>query len=219
MFFSTTCTLLTTRHSPNTQLLKMHSTAPPALTFDEVDDLLYFTRANEAQELQQTITELAQKYSCSQKDVLEAAVDPESGNTVLHFCSANGLTQLLPSLLSALGATEGSPIEFVNRGNKEGNTPLHWAAYNGHLEIVKALIASGADMWQKNTAGHLAMFEAERADKNDVVQYLLEAGGKEVERAGEEGMPSEEDVVEVQDGEANSSAQASAGDVDMDNAP
>lgn len=219
MFFSTTCTLLTTRHSPNTQLLKMHSTAPPALTFDEVDDLLYFTRANEAQELQQTITELAQKYSCSQKDVLEAAVDPESGNTVLHFCSANGLTQLLPNLLSALGATEGSPIEFVNRGNKEGNTPLHWAAYNGHLEIVKALIASGADMWQKNTAGHLAMFEAERADKNDVVQYLLEAGGKEVERAGEEGMPSEEDVVEVQDGEANSSAQASAGDVDMDNAP
>lgn len=219
MFFSTTCTLLTTRYNPNTQLLKMHSTAPPALTFDEVDDLLYFTRANEAQELQQTITELAQKYSCSQKDVLEAAVDPESGNTVLHFCSANGLTQLLPGLLSALGATEGSPIEFVNRGNKEGNTPLHWAAYNGHLEIVKALIASGADMWQKNTAGHLAMFEAERADKNDVVQYLLEAGGKEVERAGEEGMPSEEDVVEVQDGEANSSAQASAGDVDMDNAP
>lgn len=197
----------------------MHSTAPPALTFDEVDDLLYFTRANEAQELQQTITELAQKYSCSQKDVLEAAVDPESGNTVLHFCSANGLKQLLPSLLSALGATEGSPIEFVNRGNKEGNTPLHWAAYNGHLEIVKALIASGADMWQKNTAGHLAMFEAERADKNDVVQYLLEAGGKEVERAGEEGMPSEEDVVEVQEGEANSSAQASAGDVGMDNAP
>ncbi|PIA92429.1 Ankyrin repeat-containing protein [Cercospora beticola] len=196
----------------------MHSSGPPALTFDEVDDLLYFTRANEVQDLQQTITELSQKYSCSAKDVLEAAIDPESGNTVLHFCSANGLAELLPSLLSQLGAAEGTPASFVNHGNKEGNTPLHWAAYNGHLNIVKLLIAAGADMWQKNAAGHLAMFEAERADKNDVVQYLLEAGGKEVERAGEEGQPSEEDVEDVQEGEASSSAQATAGDVNMGNA-
>lgn len=200
----------------------MHSTAPPALTFDEIDDLLYFTRANEVQDLQQTITELAQKYSCSQKDILEAAIDPETGNTVLHFCSANGLTELLPSLLTALEAAEGSPSQFVNHGNKEGNTPLHWAAYNGHLAIVEALIKAGADMWQKNAAGHLAMFEAERADRNDVVQYLLEAGGKEVERAGDEGMPSEEDLVfragDVE-GEASSSAQAGAEDVDMESAP
>ena len=145
----------------------MHSSGPPALSFDEVDDLLYFTRANEVSDLQQTITELSQKYSCSAKDVLEAAIDPESGNTVLHFCSANGLAELLPSLLSHLGAAEGTPAAFVNHGNKEGNTPLHWAAYNGHLAIVKLLIAAGADMWQKNAAGHLAMFEAERADKND----------------------------------------------------
>ncbi|GIZ48019.1 hypothetical protein CKM354_001109400 [Cercospora kikuchii] len=197
----------------------MHSSGPQALTFDEVDDLLYFTRANEVQDLQQTITELTQRYSCSAKDVLEAAIDPESGNTVLHFCSANGLTELLPNLLTQLGAAEGTPAAFVNHGNKEGNTPLHWAAYNGHLDIVKLLIAAGADMWQKNAAGHLAMFEAERADKNDVVQYLLEAGGKEVERAGEEGQPSEEDVEDVQEGEASSSAQATAGDVNMGNAP
>lgn len=196
----------------------MHSTAPLALTFDEIDDLLYFTRANEVQDLQQTMTELAQKHSCSQKDVLEAAIDPESGNTVLHLCSANNLTDLLPSLLSALGAAaEGSPSEFVNHGNQEGNTPLHWAAYNGHLNIVAALIKAGADMWQKNAAGHLAMFEAERADKHDVVQYLLEVGGKEVERAGEE------DIVfragDVEGKASSSSAQAGADDVDMESAP
>ncbi|KAM3418075.1 hypothetical protein BST61_g6280 [Cercospora zeina] len=197
----------------------MHSPGPPALTFEEVDDLLYFTRANEVQDLQQTITELTQKHSCSAKEVLEAAIYPESGNTVLHFCSANGLAELLPNLLSQLGAAEGAPAAFVNHGNKEGNTPLHWAAYNGHLAVVKLLIAAGADMWQKNAAGHLAMFEAERADKNDVVQYLLEAGGKEVERAGEEGQPSEENVEDVQEGEAGSSAQATAGDGNMGNAP
>ncbi|KAF2207148.1 hypothetical protein CERZMDRAFT_51593 [Cercospora zeae-maydis SCOH1-5] len=196
----------------------MHSSGPPSLTFEEIDDLLYFTRAHEVQDLQQTITELTQKYSCSAKEVLEAAIDPESGNTVLHFCSANGLAELLPNLLSQLDVAEGTPSAFVNHGNKEGNTPLHWAAYNGHLAVVKLLIAAGADMWQKNAAGHLAMFEAERADKNDVVQYLLEAGGKEVERAGEEGQPSEEDVEDVQEGESSSSAQATAGDVNMGNA-
>lgn len=199
----------------------MHSAAPPALTFDEIDDLLYFTRVNEAQDLQQTITELAQKYQCTPKDVLEAAVDPESGNSVLHYCSANGLAELLPTLLSKLGETpvsangEAHSTTFVNHTNKEGNTPLHWAAYNGHLPVVKLLVAAGADMWVKNAAGHLAMFEAERADKNDVVQYLLEAGGKEVEQAGAEGQPSAEDVVEVQEGETGSSAQAEGG-VDLD---
>lgn len=205
----------------------MHTNLPP-LVFDEIDDLLYFTRANETQDLQQSITELSQKHQCQPKDVLEAAIDPDTGNTVLHFCSANGLTDLLALLLAQLKGDEKKDVvedgvqvsSLVNHGNKEGNTPLHWAAYNGHLEVVKTLLAVGADMWVKNSAGHLAMFEAERADKNDVVQHLLEAGGKEVEKAGVEGMPSAEDVQDVQDGEeeeAGGSVQASGGvDVDMD---
>ena len=198
----------------------MHSTAPPALTFDEIDDLLYFTRANEVQDLEQTITELSQKYQTTPKDVLEAAVDPETGNTVLHFCSANGLAELLPVLLTKLSQTaadttngESQSSKLVNHGNREGNTPLHWAAYNGHLAVVKLLMAAGADMWVKNAAGHLAMFEAERAEKDDVVQYLLEVGGKDVETGGSEGQASAEDVADVQDEEPESSvgAQASAG--------
>ncbi|KAK4622260.1 Ankyrin repeat-containing protein [Fulvia fulva] len=198
----------------------MHAKTPLALTFDEIDDLLHFTRANEVQDLEQTITELSQKYQCATKDVLEAAVDAETGNTVLHFCSANGLAELLPVLSNKLGQTStdntngaSQSSKLVNHGNREGNTPLHWAAYNGHLAVVKLLIAAGADMWVKNAAGHLAMFEAERAEKDDVVQYLLEVGGKDVETGGSEGQASAEDVADVQDGEAESSAsaQASAG--------
>lgn len=185
------------------------------LTFDEVDDLLYFTRVNETQDLQQTIAELEQKYQCSSKQVLEACVDPETGNTVLHYCAANGFADLLPNLLAKLsdiGSTPSSngsvsPSKSINHGNKEGNTALHWAAYNGHLEVVKLLIAAGADMWAKNAAGHLAMFEAERAEKSDVVQYLLDVGGNEVESAGEEGQPSMEDIADVQEGAAGPSTQ------------
>jgi len=206
----------------------MHTTSPPALTADEIDDLLYFTRANESQDLQQSTKELAQKYDCPPQHVLEACIDPETGNSTLHYCSANGLVDLLQILLSQLGseepnrAADGKVVGSVllNHQNAQGNTPLHWAAYNGHLEVVKLLVAKGADMWIKNAAGHLAMFEAERADKNDVVQYLLEAGGREVERTGTEGQPSAEDMAEVlssEEGSSNGAGQASeAADVEME---
>lgn len=45
------------------------------------------------------------------------------------------------------------------------------------------------------------MFEAERADKGEVVQYLLEAGGAEVEKTGTEKQPTTEDIKDVTDGE------------------
>lgn len=67
-------------------------------------------------------------------------------------------------------------------------------------------------MWAKNEAGHLAMFEAERADKGDVVQFLLEAGGKEVERTGVEGGLSEEDMKDMQE---EAAGEEGSGDVKM----
>jgi hypothetical protein len=207
---------------------RMHISAPPSLGADEIDDVLYFTRVNEGVDLQQTVSELVQKHECSAKDVLEACIDPETSNTVLHYCSANGFVDLLQGLLTQLsekaqavanGKAADRP-QLINRQNAQGNTALHWAAYNGHLEIVKLLVKEGADMWVKNTAGHLAMFEAERADKNEVVQYLLEVGGREVERTGQEGTASKEDEVEVHnaaDG-ADGLTQAGVVNVEMDEA-
>jgi hypothetical protein len=68
-------------------------------------------------------------------------------------------------------------------------------------------------MWAKNEAGHLAMFEAERADKGDVVQFLLEAGGKDVERVGNEGgAVSDEDM---RDMEVEETGEEGSGDLKM----
>ncbi|KAK3679829.1 ankyrin repeat-containing protein [Recurvomyces mirabilis] len=182
--------------------------AGPAVTIDEIDDVLYFTRINEAQDLQQTLTGLSQKYGCQVKDVLEACIDPETGNTLLHFCSANGFVELLQNLLIQLKsggngvAINGKAADrphLINRQNQQGSTPLHWAAYNGQLDAVKLLVKEGSDMWIKNSAGHLAMFEAERADKSEVVQFLLEAGGKEVEKTGREGQADTAEDVEEAD--------------------
>lgn len=71
-------------------------------------------------------------------------------------------------------------------------------------------------MWVKNSAGHLAMFEAERADKGDVVQFLLEVGGKEVEKAGMEGNVNEQDVQEMaEDDVAEGSSRTAGAEVKM----
>jgi hypothetical protein len=68
-------------------------------------------------------------------------------------------------------------------------------------------------MWTKNEAGHLAMFEAERADKGDVVQFLLEAGGKDVERVGAEAGVSEEDMKDMDVEE--DAGEGGSGDIKM----
>jgi len=151
-----------------------------ALTPDEIDDVLYLVRVNEQDELKNFIDELAQTHSTTQAAILENSVDPENKNTAFHFCAANGLTALLASLLEM--AKTAQPSGMINARNDSGNTPLHWAALNGHLDTSKALITAGADMWVRNHAGNLAIFEAERAGKDDVVAYLLQVGGTEKEQ-------------------------------------
>lgn len=68
--------------------------------------------------------------------------------------------------------------------------------------MVQLLATSGADVWVKNAAGNLPVFEAERAGKDDVVAVLLLAGGKEVEDqlAAKEGSVSQAEVDEVEGG-------------------
>ena len=61
---------------------------------------------------------------------------------------------------------------------------------NGHLDIVKLLVAAGADPNLMNDAGHNAVFEAETSDKTKVVEWLLsqmnnvEGEGKDTIREG-----------------------------------
>lgn len=184
----------------------------PSLTPDEIDDLLYFTRVNEVEDLQATIVELAQKYACPARDVILAGIDPESGNTLLHFCSANGFADLLKGLLQQLGADgltseAGLTSRVVNTGNKQGNTPLHWASLNGHLNVVQILVDAGAEFSSRNSAGHLAVFEAERAGKGEVVEFLLEKGGLNL---------SAEDLADVpnEDPDASNGTHEASGDED-----
>lgn len=60
------------------------------LTEEEIDDILYFSRVNELEEFKQTLAEIKTAKNYSEVDILKAAVDSETGNTALHYASANG---------------------------------------------------------------------------------------------------------------------------------
>lgn len=66
-----------------------------SLNEDEIDDILYSSRINNPQDLFGYLTESAQRHSgdaTKRLDVLAAAIDPENGNTILHYAGANGHT-------------------------------------------------------------------------------------------------------------------------------
>ena len=196
----------------------MHSAVEPSLTPDEIDDLLYFTRVNDIQDLARTISELAQKYNCSQRAVILAGIDPATNNTLLHYCAANGFADLLQSLLSLLGvqfAEDGAASRLeqatpiVDKQNEQGNTALHWAAYNGQLEVLRLLLTVGADMWIKNSAGQFAMYEAERDGNTHIVEYLIaqhlrDPSKKDVDSMADK-LPSVRDI-SMQDEEAGAAS-------------
>jgi uncharacterized protein len=61
----------------------------PKLSEEEIDDLIYLSRAGEDGELTQLLKELSEREQTGVADVLEAAQD-ESGATCLHMAAANG---------------------------------------------------------------------------------------------------------------------------------
>lgn len=65
----------------------------------------------------------------------------------------------------------------VNASNKVGETPLQWAAHWGLTDIVRVLIAGGAEV--KGKAGQEALRIADRGDHADIVTLLKQAGAKE----------------------------------------
>lgn len=69
-----------------------------SLSEEQIDDLLYLARANESSELLSELAVIKEAHMAaegtltSEAGILLAAVDPETGNNVLHMAAANGHT-------------------------------------------------------------------------------------------------------------------------------
>ena len=67
----------------------------------------------------------------------------------------------------------------VNRQDRDGNTGLVLASYNGRTDIVKILLAAGADINLRNKYGKTALYYAAQERYIDIQILLREAGAKE----------------------------------------
>jgi hypothetical protein len=89
-------------------------------------------------------------------------------------------------------------LKVVNKQNKAGNTALHWAALNGKFDAVKMLFEHGADLTIKNERGRDAILEALLNDKNEIVEWAIKTGVKDLQIGdgddGEEEVAGNEDI-------------------------
>ncbi|KAL1890915.1 ankyrin repeat-containing protein [Ceratocystis pirilliformis] len=149
----------------------------PTLNEEEIDDLLYFSRTGEDNDLNEVLASLAEREKLSKAEILIAAKD-ESKATCLHMATGNGHISTVKILLEAFS---GRPAEeknaYVDAANEFGNTGLHWAAMGGHLEAVQALLAANADPVLTNEKDYMPLDLANLHGKLDIVQFFMKEAG------------------------------------------
>lgn len=67
----------------------MNMTMAAALDEDTIDDILYWARVNEMQELFEVVQASAAKQNVGQAAILSQAIDAQSRNTALHYSCGN----------------------------------------------------------------------------------------------------------------------------------
>ncbi|KAK4445734.1 ankyrin repeat-containing protein YAR1 [Podospora aff. communis PSN243] len=199
---SVTPTKVTTHHDRNKTQTQNNKMAP-TLSEDEIDDLVYFARTGENDDLTTLLTSLAEREKVSPAEILSAAKD-EGKSTSLHMAAANGhletVTLLLSHFPNSTSDTKTQRQDFLDAPNEYGNTALHWAALSGHLDVVKKLVDAGASVAIANDKNYVPLDLAALNEKRDVVDYFLAQSGMLEETNAKEGLRAGLEGVEV-DGE------------------
>ncbi|KAL1856941.1 hypothetical protein VTK73DRAFT_8165 [Phialemonium thermophilum] len=173
----------------------------PQLSEDEVDDLIYFARAGEKDELAALLSALAEREKVSTAEILMAAKD-EGKSTCLHMATGNGHLDIVELLLDQFASRpQEERLAFLDAANEYGNTGLHWAAMGGHLPVVRLLVErGGASPALANDKNYVPLDLAGLNDKVEVVDYFLaQSRGLESEN-GARGLDAAAGNVSLADG-------------------
>lgn len=137
------------------------------------DDLLWASRYNQLEELQEVLEAHASQVNAQD----------ERGSTALHMASANGHIEAMKLLLSA-----GASVDVCN---SEGNSALHWACANGRADAVRLLMDHKAEPSKLNAFERTPVDDALDAGHRqcvDIIKSFAEANDDdEVDDVDEEG--------------------------------
>lgn len=99
------------------------------------------------------------------------------GATALHLAVAHGRIDTLRSLLES-ASNPDELKELLTSKNQDAETPLSLAlsAVPKNREVLCALIEAGADLEQRNEAGHTALHQAILKEDSSSAIFLLENG-------------------------------------------
>ncbi len=101
-----------------------------------------------------------------------AQTDPtEDPGVALLSAAERGRCKTVVELLDS-----GTNVDTRRKG--EGSTPLIVACAKGHTEVVKALLAKGADVNARNVNGWTALMAASANDHLEEVALLLDRGAE-----------------------------------------
>lgn len=89
------------------------------------------------------------------------------GNTALHFAARNAgpLVEFVVNGLVERGAA-------VDGGNEEGDTALHWAVEGNQVDLVRMLVAKGANKGKANRKGETPLDVAVRNSFTQIIAIL-----------------------------------------------
>ncbi|TKW58327.1 Ankyrin repeat-containing protein YAR1 [Colletotrichum tanaceti] len=171
----------------------------PKLSEEEIDDLIYLSRAGELVELQETLKTLSEREKASVGQVITAAKD-EGKSTCLHMAAGNGHIDIVKALITALDARPADEKKaYVDAANEFGNTGLHWACLGGHLEVVKVLMAHGASPAAANDKDQIPLDSALFSGKREVADWFLAQSERMEGGNREDGLSGGAAGVEIED--------------------
>lgn len=126
-------------------------------------------------------------------DALEGALWSGNLDVVRYLISKGARASALLRKACAFGHTKNvcdlascRPVD-INRGNDHGNTALIIACQKGRMDMVKCLVAGGADVNIQNKSGQTALWYALFYRRYDLVSYLVSECGADVNAQDWEG--------------------------------
>ncbi|KAF4779781.1 hypothetical protein HER10_EVM0006564 [Colletotrichum scovillei] len=171
----------------------------PKLSEEEIDDLIYFSRAGELADLEETLKSLSEREGASVGEIITAAKD-EGKSTCLHMAAGNGHLDIVKALITAFDCRPADEKKaYVDAGNEFGNTGLHWACLGGHLEAVKYLVSHGASPAVANDKDQIPLDSALFNDKREVADWFLAQSEKMEGGNQEEGLSGAASGIEIED--------------------